>query len=43
VILYAVYGDTPTPQLRPVTCGGEFDRSTRHYVDNVIVFAMLVG
>jgi sortase (surface protein transpeptidase) len=39
----AVYGDTPAPQLRLITCGGEFDRSTRHYVDNVIVFAMLVG
>ena len=37
----AVYGRTPDAQLRLVTCGGEFDRSTRHYVDNLIVFATL--
>ena len=35
----SVYGDTPDPQLRLLTCGGEFDRSTGHYVDNVIVYA----
>lgn len=35
----AVYGSTPGPQLRLVTCGGAFDRSTGHYLDNVIVFA----
>jgi len=34
-----VYDDTPGPALRLITCGGVFDRSTRHYVDNVIVFA----
>jgi LPXTG-site transpeptidase (sortase) family protein len=33
----AVYkGD---PGLRIITCGGRFDRKTRHYEDNVIVFA----
>jgi sortase family protein len=37
----AVYGSTPGAQLRLVTCGGEFDRSTRHYVDNVVVYAAL--
>ena len=35
----AVYDDTPGSALRLVTCGGVFDRSTRHYIDNVIVFA----
>jgi sortase (surface protein transpeptidase) len=35
----AVYGATDGPTLRLVTCGGTFDRSTGHYVDNVIVFA----
>jgi sortase (surface protein transpeptidase) len=35
----AVYGPTPDARLRLVTCGGEFDRSTRHYIDNVVVFA----
>jgi sortase (surface protein transpeptidase) len=36
----AVYGRTPDARLRLVTCGGEFDRSTRHYVDSVVVFAV---
>jgi hypothetical protein len=36
-----VYYPTLTPMLRLVTCGGAFDRSVHHYVDNVIVFATL--
>jgi sortase (surface protein transpeptidase) len=35
----AVYGPVDHASLRLVTCGGEFDRSSRHYLDNVIVFA----
>lgn len=35
----AVYLPALRPELRLVTCGGEFDRTTRHYRDNVIVFA----
>jgi sortase (surface protein transpeptidase) len=27
----AVYGDTSEPELRLITCGGSFDRSTRNY------------
>ena len=38
-----VYGDQPDPQLRLITCGGEFDEQTRHYVDNDIVFATLAS
>jgi sortase (surface protein transpeptidase) len=34
-----VYGKTPAPELRLVTCGGPFDRQTGHYVDNLVVFA----
>ncbi|WP_309225288.1 class F sortase [Quadrisphaera sp. INWT6] len=34
-----VYGPQPGPVLRLVTCGGEFDRATGHYTDNVIAFA----
>jgi sortase (surface protein transpeptidase) len=34
-----VYGRTPQPTLRLVTCSGDFDTSTGHYVDNTIVFA----
>jgi hypothetical protein len=37
-----VYGELPYPGLRLITCGGAFDRSTGHYVDNVIVFARLI-
>lgn len=34
-----VYGPVDYPALRLITCGGAFDSSTGHYVDNVIVFA----
>ncbi|MEV5693961.1 class F sortase [Micromonospora globbae] len=36
----AVYGPTPGPELRLVTCGGDFDRRRGHYRDNVVVFAV---
>lgn len=38
-----VYFPTLEPELRLVTCGGSFDRSTGHYRDNVIVFAALAA
>ena len=38
-----VYGATPAPELRLVTCGGPFDAHTGHYLDNVVVFARYVG
>lgn len=34
----SVYGPAPGRQLRLITCGGEFDRGTGHYVDNVVVY-----
>ncbi len=37
-----VYGNTTGPELRLITCGGEFDRAAGHYVDNTVVFASLV-
>lgn len=37
-----VYGNTDNPELRLITCGGAFDRTKRSYVDNIIVFAVLV-
>ena len=37
----AVYYPTLTPELRLVTCGGEFDATAGHYRSNVIVFATL--
>lgn len=39
----AVYGDTPDAQLRLITCGGAFDRAAHSYVDNIIVYAQLMG
>ncbi|WP_298888746.1 class F sortase [uncultured Serinicoccus sp.] len=34
-----VYGNTPGPELRLITCGGTFSDTTGHFDDNVIVFA----
>jgi hypothetical protein len=39
-----VYGNTTNrAELRLITCGGDFDRRTGHYVDNVVAFAHLVA
>ena len=38
-----VYGSTPLPELRLITCGGVFDRDARSYRDNVVVSAVLDG
>jgi len=38
-----VYRHTRRSTLRLVTCGGRFDASTGHYVNNHIVFAWLLG
>lgn len=38
-----VYGPTDVPTLRLVTCGGAFDRSTGHYIDNIITYATIRG
>jgi sortase (surface protein transpeptidase) len=34
-----VYYPTLKPELRLVTCGGQFDYNTEHYKSNIIVFA----
>ncbi|GAA1933819.1 class F sortase [Streptomyces sodiiphilus] len=36
-----VYNDTPSPQLRLITCAGEYDRKTQNYKDNLVLFAHL--
>jgi hypothetical protein len=36
---HRVFGRTHTSTLRLVTCSGDFDRSTGHYIDNTIVYA----
>ena len=38
-----VYGDIDHAGLRILTCGGAFDNSTGHYLDNIVVFATLEG
>jgi LPXTG-site transpeptidase (sortase) family protein len=37
-----VYGPTPDAELRLITCGGAFDSVTRHYLSNIIVYAIQV-
>jgi sortase (surface protein transpeptidase) len=38
-----VYGETPNAALRLITCGGAFDDSAGHYVDNLVIYARLKG
>ncbi|HEX2069518.1 MAG TPA: class F sortase [Actinomycetota bacterium] len=38
-----VYGPTPISELRLITCGGVFNRSTGHYTDNIIAFGRMIG
>ncbi len=37
-----VYGDTAGPELRLITCGGDWVASVGHYRDNVVVYARIV-
>lgn len=37
-----VYGNTDRPELRLITCGGEWNPSAHDYEDNTVVFAHLV-
>jgi Sortase domain len=39
----AVFGGVDYPGLRLITCGGQFDAASGHYLDNVVVFASMVG
>ncbi len=36
-----VYGNTAGPELRLITCGGDFDSAKGSYRDNTVVFARL--
>ncbi len=38
-----VYGDTPGPELRLITCGGAFDAASGGYLDNIVVYARLTA
>ncbi|MFF0303502.1 class F sortase [Streptomyces sp. NPDC004562] len=37
-----VYEDTPSAQVRLITCAGDYDRQVRDYTANLVVFAHLV-
>jgi len=39
----AVYGDIDHAGLRLITCGGSYDPAARSYLDNIVVFADLIG
>lgn len=41
--LQALFARDGPPRLHLVTCGGEFDRRTRQYADNVVAVAVPVG
>ncbi|MFB7656400.1 MULTISPECIES: class F sortase [unclassified Streptomyces] len=36
-----VYGDTDRPEVRLITCAGDYDRKAKDYTDNLVVFAHL--
>ena len=37
-----IWNNTSEPLIRLITCGGDFDRSSGHYLSNVIVYGHLV-
>ena len=37
-----IWNGSKKPLIRLITCGGEFDRSTGHYLSNLIVYGHLV-
>ncbi|GAA1865383.1 class F sortase [Brevibacterium marinum] len=39
---YKVYGNTDDPEIRLITCGGDFNEQTGHYEDNIVVTGHLV-
>ncbi|MDN6134895.1 MAG: class F sortase [Brevibacterium sp.] len=39
---YKVYGNTEDPEIRLITCGGDFNEQTGHYEDNIVVTGHLV-
>jgi len=38
-----VYGNTSTAQLRLITCGGDYDAATGHYLNNIVIYATLTS
>jgi sortase (surface protein transpeptidase) len=38
-----IFGPADYAALRVITCGGDFDAATGHYLSSVVVFATLAG
>jgi hypothetical protein len=38
-----VYAFTPNPTLRLITCGGDYNPQTHHYLGRTIAFAVYAG
>jgi sortase (surface protein transpeptidase) len=38
----AVYAEGDYPALRLITCGGPFDPTTGHYLDNIVIYAHMI-
>jgi hypothetical protein len=38
-----VYGPRDDAELRLITCGGTYNQTTGHYLDNIIVYALMTG
>ena len=38
-----VYDNPPRSELRLITCGGEYDESANRYLENIVVWAEIVG
>ncbi|UUU30306.1 class F sortase [Streptomyces sp. CA-210063] len=36
-----VYADAPRPEVRLITCAGDYDRTAKDYTENLVVFAHL--
>lgn len=36
-----VYGDADRPEVRLITCAGDYDHKVKDYTDNLVVFAHL--
>jgi hypothetical protein len=36
-----VYANTPGPQLRLITCAGDYNPGSHDYSDNVVVYATM--
>jgi hypothetical protein len=37
-----VYADTSRPEVRLITCAGDYDHDVKDYTENLVVFAHLV-